>query len=433
MNFYFLALIPLVVGGIIWLFTRKVNWQEWAIGSACGFILAAIFHLVSIHGMTDDKETWSGQITHAKQFSRWQEYYEEAIYRTEYYTVTVSDYSTDSKGRRYRSGSHTETRSRRVFDHWEPRTCWHDEHWECYSDLNTSYGIDKSRYSYFTNKYAMNKPVAGSRTTWSHNSRMIGGDPNDYVCDTSVTHWIEPVTITKSFVNKVKAAPSVFSFITVGTNIPVYNWPSNPNPFVSDRVMGTARKYISTLEWDKLNAYLGARKKINLIIVGFDSGDSMLGQYQRAKWVGGKKNDLVITLGGHDLKKPDWVYVFGWSDTEIVKQDIQSYVKENGLGSTNLLGYISNEVVQNYKIKEWKQFDYLRVEPATCYYYWFLGFLLVTQVGLYWFFLMNEFDKDGKGFMDNEPVKPTGDTFNFRRPNYSSSPTYRLPRKLRRK
>ena len=66
MNFYLMAVIPLLVGGVIWIFSRKVNWIEWAIGSACAFALAGIFHLIAIHGMTGDTETWSGQIVHAQ-------------------------------------------------------------------------------------------------------------------------------------------------------------------------------------------------------------------------------------------------------------------------------------------------------------------------------------------------------------------------------
>jgi hypothetical protein len=411
MNFYFLALVPLIIGGIIWIFDKHVNWQEWAIGSASAFILAVIFHIVSIHGMTDDVETWSGQITQARHFARWHEYYEFAVYRTEYYTVSVSN----SNGK----GSHSETRSRQVFDHWEGTTCWHDDFWECYSDLGTTYSIEDGKYQYFTQKYEMNHAIAGNRTTGEHNSRMIGGDPNDYIADTTITRWIEPITLKRHWTNKVKAAPSVFSFTTVPTNIPVFTWPENPNPFVSDRVVGTARKYVSTLQWDKLNAQLGAGKKINLIIIGFDSNDSMLGQYQQAKFIGGKKNDIVITVGGKDLTKPKWCFTFGWSDSDVCKSDISAFVMKNGLSSTNLFSFLHDEVIRNYTIKEWKQFDYLRVEPAACYYYWFIGVMLVTQIGLYWYFNVNEFDQDGKS--NSKPNPYAG----YRNP-YNSS---RFPRR----
>jgi hypothetical protein len=386
MNFYFIALIPIFIGGIIWIFNRHVNWVEWAAGSAIAFIGALIFHLIAIHSMTSDIETWSGQIIQAKHYSKWLEYYEYAVYRTEYYTVSVSN----SNGK----GTHTEMRSRQVFDHWQPTQQFHNDSWSCNSDLLTSYDIDEGKYFYFTQKYKMNEPTTGDRSVFfHHNSHMISGDPNDYYCTPQITHWVEPVTITKEFVNKIKAAPSVFSFVKVSTNIPVYEWPQNPNPFVSDRVLGTARQYISTLQLDQLNGKLGPRKKVNLIIVGFDSTDSMLGQYQRAKWIGGKKNDLVITVGGHDLHKPDWCFVFGWTDSDVCKQTISSWIMDNGLGATNLFEFLNQEIMENYQIKKWKDFDYLKVEPAPCYYWYFILFLIITQTALYWFFMTNGVDK----------------------------------------
>lgn len=383
--FYFIALIPLIIGGILWIFNKHINVWEWAIGSALAFLTALIFQCIAVSGMTHDIETWSGQIIKAKQFSSWQEYYEYAVYRTEYYTVSVSN----SNGK----GSHSEMRSRQVFDHWQPSTRWHEASWASYSDLPTSYDIDQYKFYYFTNRYQMCEPVAGERETMSHNSRMIAGDPNDYEATPIITRWVEPVTIIKSWKNRIKAAPSVFSFAPVPTNIPVFNWPENPNVFVSDRVMGTAKKYISTIQWDKLNAVLGPTKKINLIIVGFDSSDAMLGQYQKAKWIGGKKNDLVITLGGKDLHHPDWCLVYGWSDSDVAKADITSYIIQNGL-NTNLFTFLSKEIISNYKIKEWKDFDYLNVEPAPIYTYWYIVILILTQTGIYLYFSFNEFDKE---------------------------------------
>lgn len=394
MNFYLLSLIPIILGGILWIFHKKVVWQEWLIGAVLCLIMAVTFHVCAIKGMTDDQETWSGQITNARQYSRWQEYYEYAVYRTEYYTTTESYtyYTGSGKNRTSHRGTRTVRKSRRVFDHWQPTTRWHEESWRCNSDIGTSYAIDEAKYNYFCKKYNKNQAVAGDRTTGEHNSKMIGGDPNDYVTDKYTTGWVEPITVKKSWENRVKAAPSVFSFANVPTNIPVFSWPENPHPFQSQRVMGYANKYISTLEWDKLNAELGPIKKVNLIIVGFQSDDSMLGQYQQAKWIGGRKNDLVITVGGQDLRRPSWCFVFGWTDSAVCKQTINSYIMKNGV-TPELLGFLNQEIKTNYKIKDWHQFDYLRIEPAARHYYWFLGVMLISQIGLYVFFHYNEFDK----------------------------------------
>ena len=375
-------MFPLCIGYFLWLFSKKIAWFEWAGCSVLGFALAGIMHVVAIHGMTNDTETWSGQITEARQFSAWQEYYEYAVYRTEHYTTTES--YTDSKGR-----SHTRTvqRSRQVFDHWEPTSRWHNENFEWYSNIQTSYSIDKSTFQDICRKFKDVHPVHGRRTTGEHNSRMIAGDPNDYVSDNK-TGWIQPVTKSMTFENRIKAAPSVFSFIKVPETIKVFNYPENPNPYVSDRLLGKARKDFDQLKFDQLNARLGPAKRVNLIIVGFDSSDSMLGEYQRAKFVGGKKNDVVICYGN------GWAKVFGWTEKELVKSDIQTMFISSPINN-DLLPLIEEEVKKNYLIKDWKKFDYISVEPKQSYFVWFIIILVAVQIGLYIFCYKNKLDKDG--------------------------------------
>lgn len=380
MIFYLLALIPMLIGGILWVRSLRIVLWEWLASTAIGFALAGAFHYAAIKGMTDDIETWSGKVTDARQFSAWKEYYEYAVYRTESETYTDSD-------------GNTHTTYHQVFDHWEPTSRWHDAYWKAYSDIDYDLSIDLSKYAYLTNKYGLQDRVKGDRTTWEHNSRMIEGDPYDYTTHWRKSRWVEPISITKRWENKVKACPSVFSFINVDTNIPVFNWPKSSFPFVSSRVMGSAQKYMPTLLWDQLNADLGPIRKINLILVGFNSNESMLGQYQQAKWVGGKKNDLVICAGGNNLRKPSWCFVFGWSDSNIVKQNISSYVMANGV-STNMIDFLREEITRNYKKKNWSDFDYLRVKPAPRYYYSFFIVLFIVQVGFYIFNFKNEVGKE---------------------------------------
>ena len=383
MIFYIIACVPLLVGGIFWAKNKRVAWQEWLGVSILAFLMAGTFHIYAIKGMTADIETWSGKITHATHYSAWREYYEEAIYRTEHYTTSESD----GKG-----GRRTVHHTRRVFDHWAPRTRWHSEHWVSFSDIDSQYNINQIQYQEFVRKFEDETPVAGRRRTSEHNSKMIDGDPNDYVTSWRKTQWIEPVTKIVRWSNKIKAAPSVFSFIKVPTNIMVFEWPNNNNHFASDRVMGTAKKYINGFKWDVLNAKLGPKKYVNLIIIGFDSDDSMLGQYQQAKFVGGKKNDLVISLGGTNLHYPSWAHVFGWTDSEIVKRNIQSHVLQYGL-STNFMNFLYEEVVKNYKIKDWSKLDYIKVEPRISLIIWYIVWVSLIQGAATWWINNNEINK----------------------------------------
>lgn len=394
--FWIAALLPIAICGVLLIFNKRVSYVEWIITTVVALLMALIFQISASVGMTDDIETWSGYVTQSRQFSRWQEYYEEAVYRTEYYYTTETYYTTDSKGRRH---SHTRRvrHSRRVFDHWESHKRWHEATWAVDTTIG-NFDINEEKFNYMCQVFNDRHPVAGKRRTSEHNSRMIGGDPNDYVA-ANKTGWIEPVTTTKHFENRVKAAPTLFSYIKVPTNIAVYPWPKSQDLFQSDRVMGTAKSTVSTLMWDQMNARLGASKKVNLIIIGFGDRSMDAAQYQEAAWIGGKKNDLVICYGGgSDTEPAAWVKVFGWTEQNMVKQSLQSLLLEYPVNSA-AIPLIEEQVKKHYIIKDWSKFDYITIEPPTwCYWVYFLVMFL-TQGGLMVWYNLNEIDQwtDGSG------------------------------------
>lgn len=373
--FYLLALLPLIVGFFIWYNNQEVNWIEWLAASAVAFLLAGIFHALAIHGMTRDVETWSGYITSARQFSAWREYYEEAIYRTECHTVCTGS----GKNRECHEECH------QVFDHWESRRRWHDAYWEAYSNISTTYRISQDKYKYFVKQFGQQSTIKGDRTTFEHNSKMIDGDPNDYTTD-RVSGWIEPVNVTKEWTNRIKASPSVFSFITVPKDIPVFPYPNNDDPWQSRRLLGQAAKHFNIFKFDQMNARLGASKRVNVIIVGFDSDDSMLAEYQRAKWIGGKKNDVVLCYGRN------WTRVFGWTDSEVCKQNLQELLLQHPKND-DLLPLIEGEIRQNYVLKDWKQFDYITIKPKFGFVVAYFICLIIAETALYAFFIQNDYNK----------------------------------------
>jgi hypothetical protein len=387
---YFIALIPLLVAAILWYKFDKMAWWEAVIMSGLGIITALLFNLAAINGMTSDVETWSGQVSVAHFQPKWKEYYEYAVYRTEYYTTTETYYTTDSKGH---SHSHTRvvTKSRQVFDHWQPSSRWHDDSWDSNDTINGNLGITKERYDDICTKFGKIVPRAGDRTTSSHNSRMLEGDPNDYYSE-NINNHVYPTTGIRSWENRVRAAPSVFSYRPVPPNIPVFEYPKNNDHFTSDRILGPTG--ITQYQWDQINSELGPVKKINLILVNFgpDKGEEMA-EYQESKWIGGKKNDLVICCGGGIPAKPTWVKVFGWTERELVKQDIQTIVMNNGLLPT-ILPLIKQEVIKNYEIKDWSKFDYLTVEIPTSSWVWMFVVVVAVTGGWCTFSMMNGVDKD---------------------------------------
>lgn len=377
---YLMAIVPIVVGFIAWRYNKKIVLLEWAISSVIAIITVVVFHFVAIAGMTTDIETWSGKICKGIFYPRWVEEYQVAIYKT----VTRHRTVTDSKGR-----SHTETYTEEVFSHYETRYRTHTEHWEAIADYgleNQSYSISKSFYNDIMNKFGNNQI-----TERVSKSGFYSGDHNIYYVNNE-TKYIFPTNQNKMWCNKVKAAPSVFSFVKVPENIGVFNYPKSENWQVSSRLLGSAASKINIYDWDVLNAKLGSIKKVNIILIGFDSADSMLGQYQEAKFIGGKKNDLILTYGEVDGKIV-WTYVFGWTESSIVKKNLETILLENKINK-DILPLIEKEVYENYQKKDWHKFDYLSIEPPFWSYFVLFFIIVATQTGCYLYSLKNEFNKE---------------------------------------
>ncbi len=367
---YFLALLPIIIGASLALLNKKVAWAEWGIGAAVALITAATFHFFAYRSLVGDNETWSGQIVQAQQYSAWKEWYEEAIYRTETYTTG--------------SGKNKTTHTRRVFSHWESRTRWHEVHWGAESNINTSYNISKDKYIYIRDKFGGDKPIPGQRTTSEHNSRMIAGDPNDYLT-TNQTEWIEPINKSVYFENRIKCTRNIFNFVKVTPNElkKLHSYLYSENGWQSNRLMGTAVNSFKQFDWEVINAYLGPTKYINLILIGWDTNDAGIAEKQIAAWVGGKKNDFIIQYG------PGWSKVNSWCEDSLVKRNVETLFLNPT--SPTILNDLKKEILANYKMVNWHKWDYLGIEPTANQFMWFIVILFVTQIIIYVIFHYTEF------------------------------------------
>jgi hypothetical protein len=367
--FYVFAVIPFIVGGLLWYAGKEVHWIEWLGGSLIGFAMAGLFHWIAMDSQTADIETWSGQLTNGRHVARWQEYYEEAIYRTVY------------------TGSGKNRTSHRVFSHWESHRRWHDDRYSITSNIDMAYDVDKDAFDKVAKTWGGVSATPGRRTTGEHDSKMIDGDPNDYVT-VNRTGFVWPVTKLVKFENKIKATPTTFSYAKVPEKVPVFHYPPNKNSFTSDRLVGSA-VVVDTFKFDQMNARLGPSKRVNVIVVGFGARDSSAAQWQEAAWTGGKKNDVVICFGGLN-KSPAWVHAFGWTEKKTCLRQLESIVLEKGF-TEETLPLIEAEIKADYVLKDWKKFDYIKVPAPMWSILTYLGVAGACQSLFWWWARRNEF------------------------------------------
>jgi hypothetical protein len=354
--FYILAIIPLVIGGYFYYKNSSVIAWEWLAGSIFAFIVAGVWHFAIIKGMTADHETWSGHVITSTFHPMWIEEY------------TETETETDSKGN---------TRTRTVTKH---RT--HPEHWTVECTVGGERKISHAQYDDIANMFG-NK----IDKVYEWKSGFDGGDSNIYIAR-NMTNYIYPTTTWKYFENKIKAAPSIYSYAKVPENIKVFNYPQNNDIFNSNRLLGTASQTFNLRTFDQLNTELGPKKKVNLIIIGFGpNSSSEIGKYQEAKFIGGKKNDLVICYGGGTIYKPTWAYVFGWTEKSQVKRELEKICLTENM-TVSVLPKFRNAIIQYYTIKDWSKFDYIQVSPPNWSYPVYILVVILTQ-GIFWYFAMN--------------------------------------------
>jgi hypothetical protein len=379
--FYVLALLPVVVGGILWLRNPEITWGEWLAGSAIGFALAGIFQCLSVFGMTTDEETWSGQITKVSDCPAWTEEWEEP-HTMRVGNTTITYYTTE-------------------YDN-------HPEHWTCARDFGAYKDNEEISLGFFRQLVRAFGGKLGTDGTqpYYHGGSFDGGDNNRYSAF-DLTGYISPVTVLRDFDNRVKAAPSLFSFSPVPANIGVFDWPENADWSHSERLLGTAPRDVDLLEFDRMNSHLGPTKLVNVILIGFGNNKASYAEWQRAKWIGGKKNDLVLCYGGKNGNRPAWARVFGWSDSEICKRNLETILIDNPVNN-KILPLLEAEIRTNYTIKNWHAFDYITLDPPTWSYWVFVGVLVVTQGVFYCWASFNEFTRRRRSFRSGSRSRRIG-------------------------
>lgn len=360
--FYALSFIPIVIGSIVFAFNKKIHVAEWVSGLILSLIVSVLFHGAAFSAATADYQTLSATVEGVTFYPEWVEQY------------------TDTETETYMVGKEVKTRTKTVTKY---RT--HHEYWTCtVPHFNSEPTISQARFNEL-------KRTLGGRveTTEGWKSGFVRGDKNIYKTH-NTSKEIIPYMITSSFQNRVKASPSLFRYHELKDTSHLPEYPYTNDNFKSNRLLGRASSDLSLDEWDKLNAVLGKNKKINIIVVGFDVGSSVQDSIDlETFWFGGKKNDLVIVYGGNN-NKVVWSRVFGWTEEELVKRNIESILLKDGLNG--LAKKVEQEVINHYKIKDWSKFDYISVEPSRG---WIIGFIIIQvifQTGLWVFFHFNEID-----------------------------------------
>jgi hypothetical protein len=335
-----------------------------------------------------DTETWNGKVTSKKMrqekcnYPGWYDYSDSFCTNEntrEVYTHSTYEtvYCTDSKGNSYACGEDEIKHYKTQYSYDYP---W-ERKWMVYTNLRTD---QVSRID----RQGVNEPPQWTKIQIN-----------------------DPVSITKSYTNYIKAVPdSLFNNVAAVNNFSdkVPSYPTHPSFYTPRKVLNVG--YKGSIEVNKLNYELGKalgrlnpKKQVNIIIILTGIQDRAFRHAVEFKWVGGKKNDVVLFLG--------------MDGEDVVWTDIMTFAKNkfNGIYTANLTGAISDmekinsdnqdellakmEVMtmKHYDRPQMKDYEYLKneIKPTKTAIIWAFIIDLLLCIGLLWVFHMHDFDPIG--------------------------------------
>lgn len=150
-----------------------------------------------------------------------------------------------------------------------------------------------------------------------------------------------------------------------------------------------------------LNARLGKRRQVNVIVVLAADLPPRFARALRQHWLGGRKNDCVVVLGTIPrgaMKPPRWVRVFAWSRSDAFEEGLTTHLEGLGaLDPATFLPAIEKKVDRLFVRKPMEDLAHLKnlVKPT-----WKQWFLFMAGCAVVSFFLMLFFHENDTRYYD---------------------------------
>lgn len=178
----------------------------------------------------------------------------------------------------------------------------------------------------------------------------------------------DPVTDTFRFTNYIKAAKdSLFNTYKDLSDIPEYT-SKILDYYKANKVFVVGKPTVPSgviNQWNQevaqINKVLGPTKQANVIVV-FTSTDLSVVEKIKSKWLGGKKNDIIVVINSLEFPKIDWVNVISWTDKEIFKVTLRDHIQDSGLTliqPKGILGIVQIDTQKLFVRKHMSDFEYL--------------------------------------------------------------------------
>lgn len=211
----------------------------------------------------------------------------------------------------------------------------------------------------------------------------------------SIVQINEPVSRTSTYTNYIRAAPeSLFGHVfSERTQYVIPTYPTVHDYYRINRVVQVGTTITNPAELNQmLNDRLrdlGPSKQVNVIPV-FTKYDYNYSRVLEAKWLGGKKNDVVVVTGlARDSNTIEWVYVFSWSKNSMVNVALRDNIKRlDKLDNLRYSSAVADAISKHYIRRPMKEFEYLQYEyDPPVWLVWLAAlFNFIGSIAAAWYF-----------------------------------------------
>ncbi len=327
------VLITPYIAKLIW--KRNVKISEVASSAAIGVIAAAIVYACGLASQTGDTELINGEVV-----SKDSEHVScSHSYDCNCRQVRVPQTCSGSGKNRTCTGGGTERKCDTCYEHS------YDVDWNVRSNIGT-FGISR------VDRQGVVPPPRWLQTN-------IG----------------DPVAKTHYFTNYVKAVPESLFHAHAEMNgkfdsmVPAY--PSSVYDYYKvDRALSVGVPVPDLKEWSNdislMLRKLGPQRQANVIVLFVNTSDESYLHALEGKWIGGKKNDIVVLIGSTTYPKIDWVAVSSWTDKALFKVQLRDDIFALGnIDRPAIIKAIESNTMKTFARKQMKDFEYLKysIEP----------------------------------------------------------------------
>jgi hypothetical protein len=210
-----------------------------------------------------------------------------------------------------------------------------------------------------------------------------------------------PVTTLHHYENRVKAADqSVFHFEKVEeadiVRYQLKEYPPIQLNYKMTAVLGDSSEdaRIADKKIQYINGLLGHKKEVKVFILVFKNQPIEAAFYQEWYWSGGNMNEFVVCIGIDNDRNIKWCKPISWTTNEMLKVETKNFIiNQTKLNLQSIADHLQNSIDKSFERRNFKEFDYLTVEPPLWAIILCYVLTLGANIGVSLWVIRNEMDE----------------------------------------